>query len=84
MHYIYKFFREENMKISDRAKMLLYQITNAVVQLTEIEINNILSEVDCSEEEKSKFKSAINTYRLNGSHLVLKKRHPILLILDEV
>lgn len=64
--------------------MLLYQITNAVVQLTEIEINNILSEVDCLEEEKIKFEFAINKYRFNGSHLMLKKRHPILLILDEV
>lgn len=72
------------MTINDRAKMILYQIANAVVQLTETEINNALEEVDCSTEELNKFKSAITEYRLNGSHLMLKKRHPILLILDEV
>jgi len=58
---------------------------NSVVQLTEVEINNIFNEIDwCSVEEKNKFKLAINKYRLNGSHLMLKKRHPVLLILDEV
>lgn len=72
------------MNISDRTRMFLYLIINAVNQLTEIEINNILSEIDCSEEEKSIFEFAINKYRLSGSHLMLKKRHPVLLILDEV
>lgn len=76
--------REENMTISDRTRMFLYQITNAVVQLTETEISNALSNIDCSTTERSKFESAINTYRLSGSHLVFKKRHPVLLILDEV
>jgi len=80
----YDIFREENMTISDRSRMILYQITNAVVQLTDVEINNILKEVDCSTEERSKFESAINKYKLNGSHLMLKKRHSVLLILDEV
>lgn len=64
--------------------MILYQITNSVVQLTHVEINNILKEVDCSTEEMNKLESAINKYKLNGSHLMLKKRHPVLLILDEV
>ncbi|XP_025203573.1 separin [Melanaphis sacchari] len=74
---------EENMTLSDRSRMILYQITNAVVQLTDVEISNILKEVDCSTEEMNKFESAINKYKLNGSHLMLKKRHPVLLILDE-
>lgn len=77
-------FRKEHIVVNDRARMLLYQITNAVVQLTEAEINNALDEVDCSEEDMIKFKFAINQYRLDGSHLMLKKRHPVLLILDEV
>lgn len=64
--------------------MILYQITNAVVHLTNDEINSILKEVDCSTEEMNKFESAINKYKLNGSHLILKKRHSVLLILDEV
>lgn len=64
--------------------MILYQITNAVVQLTNDEINNILKEVDCSPEDMNKFEFAINKYKLNGSHLMLKKRHSVLLILDEV
>lgn len=72
------------MFISNRARMLLYQIMNTVVQLTETEINKILGEIDCSTEEKSLFKLAIMKYQLNGSHLVLKKRHSVLLILDEV
>lgn len=72
------------MVVNDRARMLLYQITNAAVQLTEFELNNALSEVDCSAEEIIIFKSAINQYCSNGSHLMLKKRHPVLLILDEV
>lgn len=72
------------MVVNDRARMLLYQITNAVVQLTEAELNNALNEVDCLEDEMIKFKFAINQYLLNGSHLMLKKRHPVLLILDEV
>lgn len=82
--YNYNIFREENMDISDRGRMILYQITNAVVQLTDDEINNILKEVDCSAEEMKKLESAINKYKLNGSHLMLKKRHSVLLILDEV
>lgn len=72
------------MVINDRARMLLYQITNSVVQLTEAELNNALDEVPCTAEEMIKFKFAINEYRLDGSHLMLKKRHPVLLILDEV
>lgn len=73
------------MNINDRAKMLLYQITNAAVQLTEAEINNALKEVDFSAEELSKFEDAIIAYRSNyGSQLMFKKRHPVLLILDEV
>lgn len=63
---------------------MLYQITNAVIQLTENELNIALEEVDCSVEDRNKFKTAINIYRLKGSHLVLKKRQSILLILDEV
>lgn len=43
---------KEKMIINDRAKMFLYQITNAAVQLTETEINNALQEVDCSAIEK--------------------------------
>lgn len=74
---------EENMTISDRSRMILYQIMNAVVQLTNVEIKNILKEVDCSIEEMNKFESVINKYKLNGSHLMLKKRHSVLLILDE-
>lgn len=73
------------MNINDRAKMILYQITNAAVQLTEPEITNALKEIDCSTEELSKFEDAIITYRSNyGSQLMFKKRHPVLLILDEV
>jgi len=77
-------YRKEKMIINDRAKMFLYQITNAAIQLTETEINNALQEVDCSAIEKNKFATAIDAYRLNGSHLILKKRHPVLLVLDEV
>lgn len=64
--------------------MLLYQITNAVVQLTEKEINHVLQEVDCSDEERKIFGCALNKYRFDNSHLMMKKRHPVLLILDEV
>lgn len=64
--------------------MLLYQITNAIVYLTEDEINNILQEVDCSEKERKKIGCAINVYRLGGLPLVSEKRHSVLLILDEV
>jgi len=78
------YFRENNMIVSDRARMLLYQIMNTAVELTEAEINNIFGEIDCSTEENSQFKLAIKKYQLNGSHLMLKKRHSVLLILDEV
>lgn len=64
--------------------MILYQIANAAVQLSEIELNNALDQVNCSTEERNKLSAALSLYRLNGSHLMLKKRHPILLILDEV
>ncbi|XP_050439007.1 uncharacterized protein LOC126844674 isoform X2 [Adelges cooleyi] len=74
---------KEKITISDRSRMILYQITNAAVQLNEIELDYVLREVDCTNEEKNKFQIAINMYRLNGSHLVLKKRHPVMLILDE-
>lgn len=78
--------REHKININDRAKMLLYQITNAAVQLTETEINNALKDTDLSTtEDLSKFEDAIITYRSNhGSQLMFKKRHPVLLILDEV
>lgn len=78
------YFRKENITLSDRARSLLYHITNAAVHLTETEINNALDEVDCSPEERNQFAIAINNYRNNGSNLVLKKRHSVLLILDEV
>lgn len=64
--------------------MILYQIANAVSQLTETELNLALEEVDCSAEDRNKFEFAIAAYRLKGPQLVLKKRHSVLLILDEV
>lgn len=64
--------------------MLLYQITNAAVQLTDVEIKKALRELDCSKEDLIKIEQAIIAYQLNGSHLMLKKRHAVLLILDEV
>lgn len=77
-------FREKDLYINERDKIILYQITNAAVQLTETEINNILSQIDCTTEKRNILSVAINAYRLNGSHLMLQKRHPVLLILDEV
>lgn len=64
--------------------MILYQITNAAVQLSEADIHNLICEIKCSAEERSQFELAISNYRYNSSHLMLKKRHPILLVLDEV
>jgi hypothetical protein len=64
--------------------MILYQITNAAVQLSEVDIHNLICEVNCLTEEKNQFELAINNYRFNNSNLILKKRHPILLVLDEV
>lgn len=81
---VFVYFRKENITLSHRARTLLYNITNAAVQLTETEINNALDEVDCSPEERNQFATAINGYRNNGSNLMLKKRHSVLLILDEV
>lgn len=64
--------------------MLLYQITNATIQLTDVEVKRALQDLDCSIEDLIKFEQAIIAYRLNSSHLMFKKRHPVLLILDEV
>lgn len=77
-------FRQNSITISTRDKMILYQITNAAVQLTETEIQNLLCEVNCLTEERSQFELAIKNYRHSSSQLMLKKRHPVLLILDEV
>ncbi|XP_050541254.1 uncharacterized protein LOC126905523 isoform X2 [Daktulosphaira vitifoliae] len=75
--------KSENIVISDRSRMILYQITNAAVMLSDIEIKNALQEVECKEGDKIKLEFAINTYRLNGSYLVTKKRYAVMLILDE-
>lgn len=64
--------------------MILYQITNAVAQLTEDEIDGVLQEVDCTEEERKTIGCAINTYRSGGPQLKSEKRHSVLLVLDEV
>lgn len=76
--------RKENLTITNKDKMILYQIANAAVQFSETEMNNALSQVNCSAEDRSKLSSTLNAYRLNGSNLMVKKRHPVLLILDEV
>lgn len=81
---MYLCFRKERITLNGRSRMLLYQITNAAVQLTELEINHLLQEVNCSEEERKIFGGTINKYRFDNSHIMLKKRHPVLLILDEV
>ncbi|VVC26326.1 SEPARIN core domain [Cinara cedri] len=74
---------KEKITISDRTRMLLYQITNASIQLTNVEIKNVLRELDCSIDDKIKFENAIIAYQSSSSNLMLKKRHPVLLILDE-